>query len=138
MILDELENCLTVTGENASTIDSIREKLNHRYEKIKGKKEEKNEKEKALNVYSKQYKQQCQWCGKYGHKPGDWRRPKNKKFDGICYHRGQRGHRSKDCWAWRNGRYKKFKKEERSIEGEGDELVLCSLMMDSKKRKKFE
>ena len=42
VILDGLENCLTATGEIALTIDSIREKLNHRYEKIKGKKEEKN------------------------------------------------------------------------------------------------
>ena len=57
MILDGLKNRLMVTGENASMIHSIREKLNHRYEKIISKKEEKNEKEKALNVYNKQYKQ---------------------------------------------------------------------------------
>ena len=59
VILDRLENCLIATGENALNIDSIREKLNDRYEKIKTKKEEKHEKEKALNVYNKQYKQQC-------------------------------------------------------------------------------
>ena len=52
VILDGLENASRRLG-NALTIDSIREKLNHRYEKIKGKKEEKNEKEKALNVYNK-------------------------------------------------------------------------------------
>ena len=46
VILDGLESCLTATGENALTINSIREKLNHRYEKIKNKKEEKCEKEK--------------------------------------------------------------------------------------------
>ena len=50
VILDGLENRLTATGENALDIDSIREKLNHQYEKIKAKKEEKNEKEKALNA----------------------------------------------------------------------------------------
>ena len=35
VILDGLENQLTATGENALTVDSIHEKLNHRYEKIK-------------------------------------------------------------------------------------------------------
>ena len=69
LILNGLENHLTATGENALTIDSIHEKLNHRYEKIKSKKEE---------IYNKQYKQQCWQCGKYDHKPGNWRCPKNK------------------------------------------------------------
>ena len=46
VILDGLENHLMATGENALTIDSIHEKLNHRYEKIKSKNKEKNEKEK--------------------------------------------------------------------------------------------
>ena len=41
VILDGLENRLMATGENALTINSIHEKLNHRYEKIKCKKEEK-------------------------------------------------------------------------------------------------
>ena len=59
VILDGLKKRLTVIGENALTIDKICKKLNHRYEKIKNKKEEKHEKEKALNVYNKQYKQQC-------------------------------------------------------------------------------
>ena len=125
VILDGLENCLTATGENALTIDSIQEKLNHRYEKIKTKKEEKHEKEKALNVYNNQYKQQCQRCGKYGHKPVDRRCPEiknnkeeyekkneynNKKFDGICHHCGQKGHMSKDCRAKKYGSDKKFEK----------------------------
>ena len=57
VILDGLESCLMATGENALTIDSICKKLNHRYKKFKCKKEEKNEKEKALNAYNKQYKQ---------------------------------------------------------------------------------
>ena len=50
VILDGLENHLTATGENALTIDSICKKLNHRYKKIKSKREEKHEKEKASNV----------------------------------------------------------------------------------------
>ena len=44
IILNELENPLTMPGDDALTIDSICEKLNHRYERIKSKKEEKTEK----------------------------------------------------------------------------------------------
>ena len=35
VILNGLENCLMATGENALTIDSIHEKLNHRYKNQK-------------------------------------------------------------------------------------------------------
>ena len=56
---------------------------------------------------------------------------KNRKFDGICYHCGQKGHISKDCGARKNSSYKKFEKAEKAIDG--DELVLCSLMRDNKK-----
>ena len=120
--------------------------MNHRYEKINSKKEETNKKEKALHGYNKQCKQQYQWHGKYGHKPGDRRCPKNnnkkeenekkneyknKIFEGICYHCGQKGVR-------RNGNYKKFEKAEKVIDGDGDELVLSSLMRGSKKEKNYE
>ena len=42
IILNGLENHLTLTGDDALTIDSIHEKLNHRSKKIKSKKEEIN------------------------------------------------------------------------------------------------
>ena len=92
----------------------------------------------------------CWRCGKYGHKSGDQRCPenriekeendkeveyKNRKFEGICYHCGQKGHVSKDCQAWRNGHYKKFEKAERAIDGDEDELVLCSLTSECKQKK---
>ena len=50
VILDGLENRLMATGENALTIDSICEKLNHRYERIKSKKEEKNDKKSIERI----------------------------------------------------------------------------------------
>ena len=78
LILYGLENRLTVTGDNTLTIDVIYKKLNHWYEKIKNKREEKVKKEKALGTYNKQYKQRCRKCGKYSHKPGDKRCPENK------------------------------------------------------------
>ena len=86
----------------------------------------------------------------YGHKPGDRRCPKNynkkeenkkkdeyknKKFDGICYHCGQRGHMSKDCRAQKYRSNKKFEKTEKAIDE--DELVLCYLTKKIMKRKKF-
>ena len=40
---------------------------------------------------------------------------------------------SKDCWAQKNGHYKKFEKAERAIGGDEDDLVLCLLMRESKK-----
>ena len=103
VILDWLENHLTATGDNVLIMVSICKKLKHRYKKIKSKKGEKSEKEKALHAYNEQCKQQCRRY-KYGHKPGDWRCPekinvrgendkkteyKIRKFEGICYHCGQ-------------------------------------------------
>ena len=51
VILNGFENLLMATGDDALTINSIREKLNYRYEKIKNKKEEKLEK-KMLWVHT--------------------------------------------------------------------------------------
>ena len=46
VILNGLENCLMATGDDELTINVICKKLNHWYEKIKNKKEEKVENEK--------------------------------------------------------------------------------------------
>ena len=89
-------------------------------------------------AYDKQYKQQCQKCGQFGHKPGNRRclenknekeennkkaENKNRKFDGICYHCSQKEHISRDCQAWKNGNYKKFEKAEKAVDGDEDDLV---------------
>ena len=52
VILNGLENHLTATGDDMLTIDVIHKKLNHPYKKIKSKKKEKTEKEKALGAYN--------------------------------------------------------------------------------------
>ena len=75
LILHGLENNITVTGDNALTINIIHKKIIHWYEKYKSKKEKKR---KALKVYNKQYKQRCHKCGKYSHKPGNPKCPENK------------------------------------------------------------
>ena len=54
----------------------------------------------------------------------------------MCYHCGQKGHMSKDCWAWKNGHYKNFEKAERAIDSGEDDLVLCLLTRESKKGNK--
>ena len=53
MIFDQLENCLTATGDDGSTMDMICKRLNHWYENLKIKKRKKIE-EKALGMYNKQ------------------------------------------------------------------------------------
>ena len=65
VILDRLENHLTSYGDDAFTIEDIREKLNHRNQKIKNKNEEKREEEKALGAYNKWFKERHYKCGKY-------------------------------------------------------------------------
>ena len=40
---------------------------------------------------------------------------------------------SKDCWEWKNGHHKKFEKAEKAVDGDGEDLVLCPLMSESKK-----
>ena len=69
VILNGLEYHIMATGDDVLTIDGICKKLNHRYEQIKSKKEEKTEKENALGAYNNWYKQRCHKCGKYSHKP---------------------------------------------------------------------
>ena len=61
---------------------------------------------------------------------------KIKKIDGVCYHCGQKGHMSKDCWAQKYNHNKKFEKAERAIDGDEDDVVLCLLMSESKKNVK--
>ena len=48
VFLDGFENHLTATGDGTLTIDVIHKKLNHWYEKIKNKEEEKVEKKKPV------------------------------------------------------------------------------------------
>ena len=76
VILDGLENHVTTTGNYALTIDSICENIITGARKLKVKKKKKQK--KALGAFNKQYKQRYQRCGKYGHKPGNWRCPENK------------------------------------------------------------
>ena len=79
IVLDGLKNGLTVSGDDALTIEVIKEKLNHCYKKIKNKKEEKRETGKALSANNKGYKERCHKCVKYSHKPGSCKCLEEKK-----------------------------------------------------------
>ena len=104
----------------------------------------------TLGAYTKQYKQRCHTCDKYSHKPGDHRCPeykkenkkdkkteqndqRNKKFNGLCYHCGRKGHMSNDCRERKYNNNKRYEKPEKAIDGDEDDLVLCLLMMEIEK-----
>ena len=53
-----------------------------------------------------------------------------RKNNGICYHCERKGHRRRDCKDQQNGCEKKNKKGKKAIDGDDDELVLCSFMED--------
>ena len=74
IILDGLENCLTSSGDDALMIQVIREKLNHRYKKIRI---EIKKKEKSRPWEPTTSNLRCCKCGKYSHKPNDLKCPEN-------------------------------------------------------------
>ena len=96
--------------------------------KIKSKKEEKIEKEKALGTYDKQCKQQCHKCYNYHHKPGEKRcienenekeekykkskknENKNEELDRVCYQCKRKEHMSQDCQKRKYHKCRKQKK----------------------------
>ena len=103
-----------------------------------------------MGAYNKQDKQQCRKCGKYCHKLGNKRCPENKngkeennkkteKYENKTENLmgvlplGPKGHVSKDCWAQKYGHHKKFGKAERVIDGDENDIVLCSLTKENKK-----
>ncbi|EED87033.1 predicted protein, partial [Thalassiosira pseudonana CCMP1335] len=87
-------------------METVREKLNSRFERIT-KNAEAKEEEKALAAFKKQYKGRCSNCGEYGHKSGDCsERDKpssgtgNKtenRFNGECHYCHKKGHKKEDC-----------------------------------------
>ena len=56
-----------------------------------------------------------------------------KNFTSICYHCGQKGHRSFKCRERENGYKKENEKAKKTFDGEDDELVLCFHTIDNKK-----
>ncbi len=84
VVLDSLENCIVSTGEDRLTLESLREKLNSRFERITSKEREIDCNQKALAAGCHvQYKGTCCKCGEYGHKSDSPKCPENQGSDGI-------------------------------------------------------
>ena len=111
-LIDSLEDKLGAINDPL-TLETLREKLSEKYEKIKMRKRFKEsdsdseEDEKALFAGGK-FKGRCHYCGKFGHKASECRKKKNdnskentsrsRRFNGKCNFCGKPGHREKDCW----------------------------------------
>ena len=109
VILDGLENRLTVdaSDSNALTIESIRDKLGNRFERIKANEEKPEETGLYSGYYKKQYKGRCSNCGEYGHKSGDCPEKEpteashendhSREFKGKCWYCDKLGHKANKC-----------------------------------------
>lgn len=127
--VSELEEKLKNTSTPLS-IETVREKLNSRYERMT-KNAEAKEEEKALAAFKKQYKGRCSKCGEYGHKSADCSErnkssgagnsSENKKFDGECYYCGKKGHRKSECRKLVADNAKKQKEQGKTAIEEVDE-----------------
>ena len=102
-ILDGLENRLTLdpSDSNALTIESIREKLSNRYERIadRDRSELYESEERGLAAYGKQFKGTCNRCGKYGHKGMDCTNNNDSEGNNSrgCFFCGMSNHSVYDC-----------------------------------------
>ena len=127
--VSELEEKLKNTYRPLS-METVREKLNSRFERIT-KNAEAKEEEKALAAFKKQYKGRCSNCGEYGHKSGDCsERDKpssgtgNKtenRFNGECHYCHKKGHKKEDCRKMKADNAKKQKEQAKTAIDEIDE-----------------
>ena len=94
VILDGLESRLNKSGDDALTLEDIREKLGTRYARIKTNEEEvdMNGEEKAFVAWSKYKKMQ-----RFENKNGNYRERNGSTFEGRCWYCHQRGHKAFDC-----------------------------------------
>ena len=91
VILDGLETQLKKTGDEALTLEEVREKLSTRFERINANKEEEAdiEEDKAFAVFKQQLRN--------GHKTGDGSETNKKEFTGRCWYCNKKGHVALDC-----------------------------------------
>ena len=95
MVLDSMENRLMLPDgdPNKLTIEDVRSKLNHRYDRINERSHADDDDDKEVDVafYTKQFKGNCRNCVKYGHKAFEC--PEKKDGTLKCNYCGAQGHR---------------------------------------------
>ena len=126
--VSELEEKLKNTSTPLS-METVREKLNSRFERIT-KNAEAKEEEKALAAFKKQYKGRCSNCGEYGHKSANCS-DKDKfsgsgnntgyRFNGECHYCHKKGHKKEDCRKLKADNAKKQKEQAKTAIDEIDE-----------------
>ena len=103
VVVDGLENKLSLSGDESLTVEKMRDKLNDRYQRILDHKEEDKGKgpvihDVALATYMKQFKGNCRHCGKIGHKKFECPDNPQKKANNVkCWYCGEIGHRCDNC-----------------------------------------
>ena len=106
VVVDGLENKLSLSGDESLTVEKMRDKLNDRYQRILDHKEEEKGKkgpvihdnDVALATYMKQFKGNCRHCGKIGHKKFECPDNPQKKANNVqCWYCGGIGHRCDNC-----------------------------------------
>ena len=107
VVLDGVESRLMVeeSDENHLTIEEIRAKLSHRYERLDDRKHEEDigRKDKALYAGGpSQYKGSCNKCGKNDNKGAECPEVTGNVF--ICWHCGKPGHTKRFCDKWKAAR----------------------------------
>ncbi len=149
VVLDSLETRLVLTGEDKLTLESLREKLDSRFERIMSKERETDCNEKDLAAgFNVQSKRTCLKCGEYGHKSDSPKSPENQATDGIknqksgnskiglnesrhsntqCWNCGKLGHKKSDCAEREKASHVINCASKSSASDEELDLVLCTM-----------
>ena len=129
---------------NPLTIGQLREQLNLKFERLKGKRTiDSTNEEGETALFAGGFKGKCNKCGRYGHKARDCRSGNTnnnnnnnnnnnsgtRKINGSCFYCGKKGHMKKDCF--KKKRDDEAKKNDQANVGTDDdhedELVLIGL-----------
>ena len=102
VVVDGLENKLSLSGDEALTVEKMKDKLNDRYQRILDHKEEDKRIEEVRDVALAAYfpkkarrLQACNKCGSLNHKAQDCKRPSSNRIK--CWYCGEYGHKVNSC-----------------------------------------
>ena len=114
---------------NPVTIDQLRNELNLRFERMKGKNDDNNKKyneEEETALLAGGFKGKCHKCGKIGHKARDCREKTNYKKKVRCFYCKKEGHKIENCWKKKNDE-KGEQAHQATDNNESDGIILIGL-----------